>query len=207
MIFSFVTFPLNAHATPGHDPAERLHTHCANGVVTFATDPSVTEQPDCGDDSPAPTPAPAPAPTPAPANNPCEGIAGTVFVGGVCLPTEQALGIQDDPVQNILLSITMFVTGLIGVVAVLMIVISGVMYMLSAGDSARVETAKKILTYSIIGLIIALLAWVIVSVVSRVTGAGGLEASNPDGPVTGTEVIVCIDPNDSTTCITVQNNL
>lgn len=185
--FSLFLFPESVHADSGHNDPEVNHVHCASGVILYGS------APDCGDEDSTNT-------TVAQGNCP----AGTVpaGAGGICLPTEDSLGIQDDPVQNILLSITLFVTGLIGVLAVLMIVVSGVMYMLSAGDTARAETAKKILTYAIIGLIVALLAWVIVSVVSRVTGAGGLEAGNTDNPVNGTMTEVCPTPDF---CFMIEN--
>ena len=54
-------------------------------------------------------------------------------------------------------------SGFVGALSVLMLVVGGVMYMVSAGDSSRVETARKIIQYSIIGLVVALLALIIVT--------------------------------------------
>ncbi|MEA3323394.1 MAG: hypothetical protein U9Q12_04175, partial [Patescibacteria group bacterium] len=51
-----------------------------------------------------------------------------------------------------------FVAAIIASLAVLMIIVSGIMYMTSGGDSQKAETAKKMLTYSIAGLIVAILA-------------------------------------------------
>ena len=64
-----------------------------------------------------------------------------------------------------------FVVELIGSIAVLMIVVAGIMYITSGGDSTRTETAKKILTYAIVGLIIAILAYTIVIIVGETLGA------------------------------------
>jgi len=58
-----------------------------------------------------------------------------------------------------------FLVIFVGAIAVLGVLISGVMYMISGGDSARTETAKKALTASIVGLVIALLALIIVRTV------------------------------------------
>ncbi len=52
-----------------------------------------------------------------------------------------------------------------------MIVISGIIYITSGGDDGRVETAKKMLTYAIIGLVVALLGYVIVYAVGNALGA------------------------------------
>ncbi|PID52057.1 MAG: hypothetical protein CR972_04095 [Candidatus Moraniibacteriota bacterium] len=56
--------------------------------------------------------------------------------------------------------------------SILMIVIAGVIYVTSGGDQGRVDTAKKMLTFAIVGLIVALLGFVITSAVSNALGAG-----------------------------------
>ncbi len=76
----------------------------------------------------------------------------------------------NNPVLAVLKKVTEFVTGLIAVISILMIVISGIMYITSAGDDKRVETAKNMLTYSITGLIISLLAYVIVVSIGKMLG-------------------------------------
>jgi hypothetical protein len=49
--------------------------------------------------------------------------------------------------------------------AVLMIVVGGVMFLTAGGDSGRIGGAKKILTATVIGLVIILAAWLIVDTV------------------------------------------
>lgn len=65
----------------------------------------------------------------------------------------------DWQIQNIL----SFVFGIIGALAFLMVVISGLRYVLSSGDPAKVEKAKNALIYALIGLLVALVAQAIVS--------------------------------------------
>lgn len=65
-----------------------------------------------------------------------------------------------------------FVLSFVAVLAMLMIIIAGIMYMTSAGDTGRIDTAKKWLVWGIGGLIVALMAWVIVNAVSAALGAG-----------------------------------
>ena len=61
---------------------------------------------------------------------------------------------------------------IIGVMAVIMIIWGGIRYVLSAGNSAALTSAKNTIVYSIIGLIIAILAYAIVNFVIN-TVAGG----------------------------------
>ncbi len=50
-----------------------------------------------------------------------------------------------------------------GAAAVVMIIYSGFMYATSSGDANNVTKAKTTLMYSVIGLVVASLAWVIVN--------------------------------------------
>ncbi len=54
---------------------------------------------------------------------------------------------------------------IIGATAVLMIVIGGLRYVLSGGDAAGVNNAKNTIIYSVVGLVVALLANAIVNFV------------------------------------------
>lgn len=68
-------------------------------------------------------------------------------------------------IAGVIQKIVGFLLGFVGGLSVLMIVIAGIMYITSGGDEGRVDTAKKWLTYAIIGLVVALLGWVIVKTV------------------------------------------
>ena len=57
---------------------------------------------------------------------------------------------------------------IIGSLALLTLIIGGVMYMGSAGDEQKVLTAKKIVTYAIIGLILILLSYSIIVALSEI---------------------------------------
>ena len=63
--------------------------------------------------------------------------------------------------------------GLIGLVAVVMIILGGFSYTTSAGDAAKVKKAKDTIMYGVIGLVIALLAFAIVNfVLVAIFGSG-----------------------------------
>lgn len=55
--------------------------------------------------------------------------------------------------------------GVIGLIAVVMIILGGVQYTTSSGDAAKVKKAKDTIMYGIIGLVVALLAFAIVNFV------------------------------------------
>jgi multisubunit Na+/H+ antiporter MnhB subunit len=52
---------------------------------------------------------------------------------------------------------------LIGAISVIMLIIGGIRYTVSAGDSGNVTAAKSTIMYAIIGLIVAFLAFAIVN--------------------------------------------
>jgi type IV secretory pathway VirB2 component (pilin) len=57
---------------------------------------------------------------------------------------------------------------IIGIIAVIMIIVSGIKFTTAHGDSGAVTKARQTLIYSIVGLVIALLAFAIVNfVISR----------------------------------------
>ena len=56
---------------------------------------------------------------------------------------------------------------LIGAVSVIMIVVGGIKYTTSGGDSAQVTSAKNTIMYAVVGLIVALLGYAIVNFVVK----------------------------------------
>ena len=54
---------------------------------------------------------------------------------------------------------------IIGALSVIMIIIGGLRYVLSGGDSAGLKSAKDTILYSLVGLVVALLSFGIVSFV------------------------------------------
>ena len=69
----------------------------------------------------------------------------------------------DDTITNVINILSVIV----GIVAVLMLIYGGFRYITSAGDTARVASAKNTILYAIIGLIIVALAQVIVRFVLK----------------------------------------
>ncbi|MCX6765409.1 MAG: hypothetical protein NT136_00320 [Candidatus Moranbacteria bacterium] len=65
-----------------------------------------------------------------------------------------------------ILSITKFAIWTVGIAALLMITIGGFMYMTSAGNTSRMESAKKVIFDALFGLLIALAAWLLLYVIN-----------------------------------------
>jgi len=95
-------------------------------------------------------------------------VFGVLFVQDICLAAITApggTGLQEGTIAGSITKMISILLEFVGGLSVLMIVISGIMYISSGGDSSKTETAKNMLTYSIIGLVVALIAWIIVNTV------------------------------------------
>ena len=61
--------------------------------------------------------------------------------------------------------ITNTILYIVGIIAVIMLIIGGIKYVLSGGDSKKVTDAKNTVLYAIIGLVIAVFSYAIVNFV------------------------------------------
>ena len=67
--------------------------------------------------------------------------------------------------SNTLQTVLNWIFGIIGIVAVIMIILGGFSLMTSSGDPGKVKKGKDTILYGIIGLVVALLAFAIVNFV------------------------------------------
>ena len=67
-----------------------------------------------------------------------------------------------DSINKLLITIINVFSLVVGIIAVIMIIIGGIRFVLSGGDSANVSAARNTILYAIVGLIIVALAQVIV---------------------------------------------
>lgn len=68
-------------------------------------------------------------------------------------------------IQAILENILKWILGIFGTIAIISFVVSGMQYFFAAGDDKNMNTAKLNMTYSIIGIIVALASFVIIQAV------------------------------------------
>jgi hypothetical protein len=56
-----------------------------------------------------------------------------------------------------------------GTVAIALIILSGIRFIISGGEAKSVETAKKTMTWAILGLLLVFLSFLIINVIAYVT--------------------------------------
>lgn len=87
-----------------------------------------------------------------------------LFLGSLMAYSASALtypdntGLPDNSggVQAILETLLKWLLGIVGIIALISFVISGLQYFLAIGDDKSMATAKKTMQYSIIGILVAL---------------------------------------------------
>ena len=80
------------------------------------------------------------------------------------------VGLGTADLKTTVINIIQWVLGILALVAVVMIIIAGFMWMSAGGNEEKIEKAKKTITAAVIGLIIVLLAWAIVIFVAGTAG-------------------------------------
>ena len=78
-------------------------------------------------------------------------------------------------VNDIVLAVVNWLLFAVGVVSVIMLIVGGIKYATSAGDSNKVTSAKNTIMYAIIGLAVAVLAFAIVGFVTNTLNGGTVQ--------------------------------
>ena len=71
----------------------------------------------------------------------------------------------EDGQGGIFRTITNVMLFLIGAISVIMLIIGGIRYVVSGGDSTAVQNAKNTILYAIVGVVVAILAYAVVNFV------------------------------------------
>jgi len=97
----------------------------------------------------------------APALQPVDTYALTAAEGaGEAKTPEQPSDVTGD--GGVFQKITDVLLFIIGAISVIMLIIGGIRYVISGGDSSAVTAAKNTILYAIVGIIVALLAYALV---------------------------------------------
>ena len=101
---------------------------------------------------------------------------GNDIQGGLCSGAELEIGAPcdtstagNDEINTFIANAINLFSLIVGIIAVVMIIIGGLKYITSGGDSGNVTGAKNTILYALIGLIIVVLAQVIVRFVINQT--------------------------------------
>lgn len=87
-------------------------------------------------------------------------------------------GLQTQDIRITIAKIIRVVLGFLGIIALIIIIYAGYLWMMAGGNAEQIETAKKWMINAVIGLIIVLSSFAIASfVLSRLTDATGNEGS------------------------------
>lgn len=86
--------------------------------------------------------------------------------------TETGLPGEGGSIQGIIENLADWFLVIIGTVAIIAFIISGVIYLTSAGDDGRMEKAKEAMIASIIGIIVALSGYVVIKAAHKFLDAG-----------------------------------
>ncbi|MBT6293416.1 PKD domain-containing protein [bacterium] len=95
------------------------------------------------------------------------------FRGGIKAPTGDGLDptlTQTDSAQDFVLNIANFALGFLGMIAILVIVYSGFLYVTSAVDDSNIESAKNNIKYSLYGILVIMGSYAIVNTVIQAPG-------------------------------------
>jgi hypothetical protein len=76
--------------------------------------------------------------------------------------------IQAEDFTTLVTNFLQWLLGIAGGVALLMLIYGGIMYITSAGDQQKAETGKKIVMYTLLGLLVVLLSFSIVKVMEDI---------------------------------------
>lgn len=111
-----------------------------------------------------------------------EGVSEEVLKANGCKSDAPSL-------ENVVINIINAVVGALALVAVIFVIVGGVNYMTSAGDSGKLQKAKNTILYAVIGLVICVLAFAIVNfVIVRILGNGPAAEDDEDGRLPSTSL-------------------
>lgn len=88
--------------------------------------------------------------------------------------TDENLGFDNLSASQILMKLINFLLAIVGTLFLISMVVGGIWYFMGGVDETKVELGKKTIRYSIIGLVVALAAMIILRQIDRIiTGGGG----------------------------------
>lgn len=81
------------------------------------------------------------------------------------LDNSRSSNLPTGTIYQIIATTLSWLLAILGFIAVIGFVISGILYLTAAGNETQIEKAKSAMTYSIIGVIVALMGYVIIQAV------------------------------------------
>jgi len=91
-------------------------------------------------------------------------------LGDVCKsnPNSEVCQSKPDDATNLIGTLVNVLLFVVGALATIMIIVGGILYVISNGDSAKIARAKNTITYSVVGLVVAFVAYAIINWVVQI---------------------------------------
>lgn len=83
--------------------------------------------------------------------------------------------LPEGSITGIVSNFMTWILGLVGLLGIIGFAIAGILYLTAAGDDDRISTAKRAMTWSIVGVIVALLGVVIIQAANTMLGGESSE--------------------------------
>lgn len=107
----------------------------------------------------------------------------SAFAADLGLSKAGSIGLQGDLV-GMIANLVKTALGLVGAVALAMIVYGGFLYITAAGDAKQIDKAKTVIIYAVIGIIVIGVSYALVAfVVGAFGGSGGGTGGGTSGGV------------------------
>lgn len=101
---------------------------------------------------------------------PGSGIIPADFdLAGNALGQEGAVSSQDTLI-GVVVRLIQWVAWIVGLLAVLMGLYAGILFITASGDAAKIEKARGILLYAIVGIVVAIIAFGLVAISTAIIG-------------------------------------
>lgn len=79
-------------------------------------------------------------------------------------------GVTFSGLDDLITKVGDFLWKIVGLVALILFVIAGIMFMTAMGDPAKIATARNFVLWGVVGIIVAILAYSIVAIVTNIVG-------------------------------------
>jgi len=94
--------------------------------------------------------------------------------------------LPDRPVSEIMLTFIDWAIIIIGLLCIIIFIYGGFLYLTAQGEEGKIETAKKVIIYAVIGVVVSVLGYVVVKTVNDIlvgsAGSGGGSAAESAAP-------------------------
>ena len=96
-------------------------------------------------------------------------------LAGAQFNTPTGTNLPEGSLMKIITSGMNWLLAVVGILGVVAFAIAGILYLTSAGDEKRIETAKKAMLMAIVGVIVALMGLVIITAVKKWLGGTSVD--------------------------------